>query len=167
MKEIVTDLQKIELLSAEKEEENDYFREFISNADSNYIDHLIFELDTEITPKIDCTKCGRCCQVLMIHITENEIETLAQGSDLSIDTIKEKYIETSQQGQMILNQIPCKFLDGKKCSIYKDRFSECREFPHLHKPNFSARMFTTMMYYSMCPILFNIIEALKEKTNFK
>lgn len=167
LKELVTDLQKIELHSIEKEAENDAFKIFISKTDGAYVDNLVSKLDDEISPKIDCTKCGRCCQVLMIHVTEKEVEKLAENNHLSVEKIKENYVETSQQGQMILNKMPCSFLNGKKCSIYGERFTECREFPHLHKPNFIGRIFSTMMYYSMCPIIFNVVEALKEKTNFK
>ncbi len=68
---------------------------------------------------------------------------------------------------MIINSIPCHFLKDTTCTIYQNRFTECREFPHLHKANFKARFFSTIQYYSMCPIIFNVTETLKDKLGFK
>ena len=81
--------------------------------------------------------------------------------------MKEKFIEESQGGQLIINTIPCHFLADNKCTIYENRFTECRDFPHLHKDGFTARYFNTIMYYHMCPIIFNVVEVLKEELGFK
>ena len=68
---------------------------------------------------------------------------------------------------MVISSIPCHFLQGTKCSIYEKRFEGCREFPHLDRANFTQRLFGTMMYYGTCPIIFNVIELLKEELEFK
>ena len=81
--------------------------------------------------------------------------------------MKKKDIEESAEGQLIMNTIPCHFLSGSSCNIYEDRFTECREFPHLHKPHFTSRLFGTMIYYGMCPIIFNVVEQLKDAVHFK
>ena len=67
---------------------------------------------------------------------------------------------------MIINTIPCHFLKGTSCSIYEHRFTECREFPHLNKPHFRGRLFGTMQYYEICPIIFNVVEQLKEALDY-
>ncbi|MFY7838983.1 MAG: YkgJ family cysteine cluster protein [Lacibacter sp.] len=67
---------------------------------------------------------------------------------------------------MILNKIPCHFLADNKCSIYEVRFAGCREFPALHLPQFNRRLFTVMMHYDRCPIIFNVMEELKSTTHF-
>jgi len=102
----------------------------------------------------------------MINVTPPEAENVANHLDLALNIFKEKYIEESQQGQMIMNTIPCHFLAGSMCTIYENRFTECREFPHLHRDNFQGRLFGTLMHYSMCPIIFNVIEELKIQTGF-
>jgi hypothetical protein len=51
--------------------------------------------------------------------------------------------------------------------VYEDRFAGCREFPALHLPFFTKRLFTVMMHYSRCPIIFNVVEKLKMKTGFQ
>jgi Fe-S-cluster containining protein len=131
------------------------------------VDSVVHEINNTITPQIDCTQCGNCCKSLMINITPQETDSLAVHLNMDVNTVKEKYIETSEQGQMIMSAIPCHFLSGTQCTIYENRFKECRDFPHLHKQNFTARLLGTLMYYSMCPIIFNVVESLKAKLNFK
>ena len=164
---LLTDLKKIILIAAEKEVENDMFRIFLKQQDGEQIDSIVHKLNDEITPEIDCTQCGNCCKSLMINVTSEEMASLATHLQISLADVKEKYIEESEQGQMIINTIPCHFLSGTTCSIYEHRFTECREFPHLHKPHFTGRLFGTLMYYAMCPIIFNVVEELKKTLGFK
>ena len=148
-------------------EENDAFRVFLKNRDSDFIDKIVFGLNAKVEKEIDCTECGACCKSLMINVTAEEADQTAGKMNLSLSAFKEKYIEESIGGKFIINTIPCHFLKDKKCTIYEDRFNECREFPHLHKPNFSDRLFGTLIHYSICPIIFNVVEQLKIEMNFK
>ena len=128
---------------------------------------LVHTINNEVTPQIDCTQCGNCCKSLMINVTTEEAVALAAHLDISVPVLKEKYIEESQGGQMVINTIPCHFLSGTKCTVYENRFTGCRDFPHLHKNNFTSRLFGTLMNYAACPIIFNVVEELKIKTGFK
>ena len=103
----------------------------------------------------------------MINVTPAEADTVS--THLGMDTLefKEKYIEESQQGQMIMSSIPCHFLNDKICTVYEHRYSECREFPHLDRKNFKDRLFGTLIHYAMCPIIFNVVEELKIEAGFK
>lgn len=127
---------------------------------------MVFQINNEVEQKIDCTTCGACCKGLMINVTQKESDAVAAHLQMNNDDFEEKYIEKSMGGQMIINTIPCHFLSDSKCTIYKNRFNECREFPHLHKPNFTDRLFGTLIHYSICPIIFNVVEELKSATEF-
>ena len=127
---------------------------------------MVFLLNTQIEAEIDCTSCGACCNGLMINVTEQETREVSGCLNMSQSDFKKKYIEESMGGQLILNTIPCHFLNDKKCSIYDDRFAECRNFPNLHKPNFNSRLFATLIHYSICPIIYNVVEQLKMETGF-
>jgi uncharacterized protein len=162
---VITDLKKIKRISGEKELENEVFRIFLNRQDREQIDRIVHKLNDEITPQINCTHCGNCCKSL-ISVTSEETASLAKHLQISHTGFKEKYIEESEQGQMIINTIPCHFLSGTTCSIYEHRFIQCREFPHLHKPHFTGRLFGTLMYYGKCPIIFNVVEKLKEGLGF-
>src|SRR5205085_2961632 len=114
----------------------------------------------------DCTQCGNCCSKLVINVTSEEVETLAQHLNSPVSAVKEKYIEESQQGNCFINTIPCHFLTDKKCTIYEQRFTECREFPHLHKDGFRERFLGTLLHYGNCPIVYNVVEQLKSRLHF-
>ena len=164
---VITDLAVIKILAAERENENDAFRRFLKMQDSAAVDAMVHPINNEITEKIDCTQCGNCCKSLLINVTAAEAGSLAQQLQLTVPVLKEKYMEESQEGEMVINSIPCHFLSGTRCSIYENRFADCRNFPHLHKDNFTGRLFGTLMHYAICPIVFNVVEELKTKLDFK
>lgn len=166
IKTLEANRETIAACAREREDENDSFRMFLTNLDGSDLDEKVHEITNTITPLIDCTACGACCKNLMINLTEENILPVANNLGLSIPAFKEQYVEESSQGQMIMNTIPCHFLNDNKCTVYADRFTECREFPHLHKNNFKGRLFGTLMHYAMCPIIFNVIETLKVETGF-
>jgi Fe-S-cluster containining protein len=160
------DREKIAVAAEKKREENDAFRIFLKNKKYEIIDEWVQSINNEVEKKIDCTLCGACCKGLMINVTLEESQNVAKHLKMEEATFKKTYIEESQNGIMIMNTIPCHFLSDKKCSIYENRFNECREFPHLKKPNFTNRLFGTLIHYSICPIIYNVIEQLKIKSNF-
>ena len=164
---MITDLPFITSEAEIKFEENLAFRQFLKGRNSNDIDEEVHALNDVVSAAIDCTACGACCASLMINVTEDYIPPLSRHLQLSDAAFKEKYIEVSQQGQMLVNAVPCSFLSNNKCTVYAHRFEECREFPHLHKPQFTGRLFGTLMHYGRCPIIYNVVEALKISTGFK
>ncbi len=161
-----TDLVVIAAASLEKEEENDYFLRSLKNRDTEELDVIVHSIYDKISGGIDCTSCGNCCKSLVINVKQEEIAPLAAHLNLSVDETKEKYIEESQQGNCFINTIPCHFLADNKCTIYEQRFTECRDFPHLHKPGFKARLSGTLMHYGRCPIIYNVIEEVKVRLWF-
>ncbi len=167
MYSIITDREIIKEYAQANEEENDNFRIFLKGIDSNEIDKIVHPIAENITNQIDCTTCAACCKMLMINVTKEEAFSVAEHLNISESSFKEKYLEKSTEGEMIINTIPCHFLEDTKCGIYENRFSDCRDFPHLQKNNFNSRLFSTLMNYEICPIIYNTIEVLKIETGFK
>ncbi len=163
---MVTSLEKIAALSADNEKENDAFAGFLKQQDGETIDELVFGLNEKIEPAIDCTVCGNCCKTLMINVTEQEADNLSNYLNQPLQKVKQQYLEKGLGNQYIINQMPCHFLNGTVCSIYPQRFAGCREFPALNQPHFTQRLFTVFMHYGRCPIIFNVVEALKIETGF-
>jgi Fe-S-cluster containining protein len=102
----------------------------------------------------------------MINVSQPEAEQLATHLQIDTKQLKDKYLEESLQGNLIMKSIPCSFLKGNKCTIYNYRFSGCREFPHLDRPHFTDRLFGTLTFYATCPIIFNVVEELKTQVGF-
>lgn len=164
---INTTLTEIAAIGQEKEAENQAFRTFLQSKDSDEIDALVQELDAIVTPQIDCTTCGNCCRSLMINVTSEELTRLATHLDRTEADVKAQYVETgANDSMMIMNTIPCHFLKNNCCTIYEQRFSECREFPGLHMPKFTRRLFATLSHYGRCPIIYNVVEEMKVKLAF-
>lgn len=130
------------------------------------VDTTVFALNQIIEPQIDCTQCGNCCKSLMVNITNEEATNAAEFLNISRPDFDEKYIEKGSHELMIINTIPCAFLTGTSCSIYSHRFAGCKEFPALHLHQFNKRLFTVMMHYNRCPIIYNVVEQLKKETGF-
>ncbi|KAI9433771.1 hypothetical protein F5148DRAFT_1295358 [Russula earlei] len=160
------DLSIIAALAVEKEEENDRFRVFLKSHEGEAIDHAVHDLNEAISAQIDCTTCGNCCKSLMVNINDAEADALSGYLYQSREEFDERYLEKGSNGLMIMNSMPCHFLDDNKCTVYEYRFSGCREFPALHLPDFNRRLFTTFMHYARCPIIFNVVEELKKEMGF-
>lgn len=162
----ITNLNTIAATALAKEEENHHFLQFAHWQDEALLDELVQEINEEVSAAIDCTTCGNCCKTLIVNITPAEIERLSVFLALPIAEVKEKYIEESLAGNCFINTMPCHFLGGTSCTIYAERFTECRDFPHLHKDGFAKRLLGTLLHYGSCPIIYNVIEAVKLKSGF-
>ena len=165
--QLQTSLTIIQQLATEKEEENSQFVSFLKEQDMDATDEQVHSINKLIEPQIDCTACGKCCKSLMINVTEEEADRVAARLQLDRKNFDKQYLEKGGYGLMVINTIPCHFLTANKCTVYEDRFAGCREFPALHLPHFTKRLFTVMMHYNRCPIIFNVVEELKQQTGFQ
>lgn len=163
---MIIDIKEIERLAKERRTENLNFIAFLKEKDSNYIDHLVMELNRYFSAEIDCTSCGNCCTKLRPILAELDIDQLVKVSNLSRAKFKKEYVEMDEEGDMLFKNLPCSFLRNHKCSIYNYRPSDCHEYPHLNKTGFTDRLFGILENYSVCPIVFNVIEGLKDKLSF-
>lgn len=163
---LTTSLPFIHQSALEKETENLAFTEFLKERNSEEVDAAVQQLNSTIEPQIDCTQCGNCCKSLMVNITNEEADRAAAHLHMSRASFDATYVEKGSHELMIMNRMPCAFLSNNACTIYEHRFAGCREFPALHLPEFNKRLFTVMMHYDRCPIIYNVMEALKETTGF-
>jgi uncharacterized protein len=101
----------------------------------------------------------------MINVTDEEADKLSTYLSKSRPEFDAQFLEKGSS-MMVINTMPCHFLNNNKCTVYDYRFAGCREFPALHLPNFTKRLFTTFMHYDRCPIIYNVVEGLKKETGF-
>jgi uncharacterized protein len=164
--QLQTSLPHIQQAAIEKQQENDVFMEQLKEMNAEEVDAAVQQLNQLIEPQIDCTQCGNCCKSLMVNITAAEADKAAHHLHISREQFDETYVEKGSHELMIMNKMPCAFLSQNKCTVYEVRFAGCREFPALHLPDFNKRLFTVMMHYDRCPIIYNVVEQLKIKTGF-
>ena len=163
---IETDLNIIKELSEKNDQENWDFRAFLKgyNATLEEMDAIAHELNQRISSEIDCTDCANCCKKVQPVLDQEDIKKCCEGLGISVSQFKEKYLKPAkEQGKLVFKEKPCPFLKNKLCSIYSHRPKDCRSFPHLHKKEFVFRLWGVVENCSICPIVFNVYEQLKDK----
>ncbi len=166
MSHIETNLTAIAASATKKQAENDAFGTYLKSASQpEIIDTLVNSLNDSVSQQVDCTVCGNCCKTLMINVTDGEADNLSNHLNKSRPEFDAQFLEKGSS-MMVINKMPCHFLNNNKCTVYDYRFAGCREFPALHLPNFTKRLFTTFMHYDRCPIIYNVVEQLKIETGF-
>lgn len=167
MRPILTDLNKIEEISQEENDENWEFRDFLKKINPEKIDEIVNHLFKKILLLIDCTACANCCKQLEVTLTEEDVEKLANDLKMPIYQFIDQYlIEDTEVPQFIFKNQPCPFLKDNLCLKYAVRPQTCRQYPHLQKKYFSARLRTINKNCEICPIVFNVFENLKDETGF-
>lgn len=158
-----TDLTKIKNQAKEKEDENWRFRAFLKNCDARALDSIVHKLFEQATKAIDCTSCGNCCREIRPVLKNRDINKLAKSLNIKPDRFIADYVKKDEDGNNVLKQIPCPFLSDNKCTHYAARPDDCASYPHLHKKEFVFRLIGVINNYAVCPIVFNVYEALKDK----
>jgi uncharacterized protein len=160
---IETNLTRIRVSSRKKEHENWEFRAFLKGkCSSERLDSLVHRLYQEISAAIDCTTCGNCCREILPVLDEEDIERFAQGLGISSKELSDEYVVKDEEA-FTFNQVPCPFLHEKRCANYEARPKDCGSYPHLHKEDMVSRLMGVVENYSICPIVFNVYEALKRE----
>ncbi|MDR2286389.1 MAG: YkgJ family cysteine cluster protein [Prevotellaceae bacterium] len=162
---IEKNLVTIKRFAAIHEDENYRFRAFLKRQNSAKVDATVLRLNKEITPKIDCTLCGNCCNLQPV-LAEEEIETLAKLENITSEEYMEKYC-AEKFGDIYLYAKPCHYLAKTGCSIYGNRPEECRAFPCTDKKGFTSRLLEMINRYEVCPIVYNLMERLKDEMGFR
>ena len=108
-------------------------------------------------------KCGNCCKTSSPIIYENDIERIANFLDATPEQIQDKYLKVDEDGDWVLNTLPCPFLkEDNHCQIYEARPTDCQEFPHTHKDDFASRSYQHSTNTITCPAVYYVVENMKD-----
>ena len=89
---------------------------------------------------------------------------------MSSPELVSKYLKPTESGEdnpWIMGERPCPFLKDNRCTVYEHRPANCRDYPYLHKPDFTHRTLSMIGRLSECPIVFEVWEELKRETGFR
>ncbi|MFA6292504.1 MAG: YkgJ family cysteine cluster protein [Victivallales bacterium] len=164
-----TDLIKIRYYGKKNESKNLEFRSFLKwlDMDESEIDSIVHEINKEMADKIDCKSCANCCKEMTPVVSESEILRISERLGMSKEEFIREYLKQDDEDDFLINRKPCPFLKGNLCQIYDDRPEDCRSFPHLHKEEILSRLLGVVYNCSICPIVFNVYERLKERFRFR
>jgi len=163
----------IKKVSKKYTDKNIKFRAFLKNrADPDELDQQFRDLHNEIFVKdeYDCCKCANCCRLYDTRIEQKDIPAIAKYLGQTENDFIEKYLaqDNEEEGVFIIIDKPCSFLDTNgECRIYEVRPLECVDFPHTNKPDRLFSLMGIMDSAEDCPVVFEIIERLKQIYNFR
>jgi Fe-S-cluster containining protein len=160
--EIIKDPQEVERLVRQREDENWDFRAWIKGhgPDDDELNGLVQELTDEVWAEIDCTRCANCCRVTSTVVVPDEFMLLARALGLDIEEFKATVLHFDHEEKCWELAEPCPLLDGNLCRAYDERPQQCRDYPNLHT-DFRSHSISRFTNAEICPIVFNVIEALK------
>ncbi len=163
---MVTDQEVVELLGRKKEKENLEFQLFLKQVKLDFAPALL-ELYQKACEEINCKACARCCKELRVTLSVDDIHRLSSGLGIGVEEFKELYLTTDLKGNYTFKGNSCPFLKDNQCSCYTHRPKECVSYPHLGSINYIYKLKTVLVDCSLCPIVYNVFEELKEILGFK
>lgn len=165
MDELITDLETIRQCARAQEDEDIRFRQFLRYrlpwSDSR-LDSVVQQIAREVEAVIDCTRCANCCRVLEVSLGEDDLARLADHLGMTSTGVAGRYAIRSAHCALAFAQHPCAFLHDNRCQVYPARPGDCRAYPHLDKADFRTRMWQLLTHAENCPIIFNVLQRLKQ-----
>lgn len=131
------------------------------------LDVTVQFIHDQVFEKVDCLQCANCCKTTSPIFYQKDIERAAKVLKLAPKLFIEKYLHLDEDKDYVLNSSPCAFLNPDNyCSIYRERPTACKEYPHTNRKRFFQLLDLTLKNTTICPAAFEIVERLKV-ANFK
>ena len=161
MKEV---LQQLPLKASEKQAENKKFFARLKKRPPKDLDYTMNQLHEAEFQRTDCLSCANCCKTTGPLFTRIDIDRISKHLKIKASVFQEKYLRTDEDGDEVLQQVPCTFLGADNfCSIYDVRPKACREYPHTDRKKFQQLGALTIKNTFVCPAAYNIVEEMKRR----
>lgn len=132
-----------------------------------HLDRWVDELDKQVFKEIDCLDCANCCTSIPPIVSTQDAIRLAKYLKLSNTAFFDQYLVKDEDGDIVMNQSPCPFLQSdNKCSVYDDRPKACRQYPHTGTKDFSKNLSLHFQNSAYCPAVFHILERMNKAQAF-
>jgi Fe-S-cluster containining protein len=168
--QLITDLAIIQHTADAQAGENEAFRTFI-NLEAPLSDRglntVVQETTTAVWEHIDCRTCANCCRTLHPVFSRAEVQRIATYLGTTLADLRARYLTADAgRGKYITRETPCPFLENNLCTIYAVRPAVCTDYPHLSR-NFRSRLRQAIDNAAVCPIVYNVLERLKQRLGFQ
>ena len=156
-------LEKFKVQSKNESAENKKFLQRLKKVNPRKLDDTVHEIHEAVFEETDCLKCANCCKTTSPIFYEKDIERVAKHLRLKSSLFIEKYLHIDEDGDYVLNNAPCPFLDAENyCMVYESRPNACREYPHTKRKRFYQITDLTYKNTMVCPATLEIVERLKQ-----
>ncbi len=159
-------LEEFNKQAQDAKERNKKFFSALKRKKPDNLDALFHAEHEEEFSKTNCLTCANCCKTTSPIFYQKDIERAAKAVRLKPGVFIETYLFMDEEGDFVLKQAPCPFLDADNyCGIYDNRPSACREYPHTDRKNMRQILDITYRNTLVCPAVLRITERIKEKLN--
>lgn len=125
------------------------------------LDQIFQANHDKVFEEIDCLKCANCCKTTSPIFYMKDIERAAKAIKIKPAQFIEQYLKIDEDKDYILKSTPCPFLDYENyCTIYKDRPTACREYPHTDRKRIVQILDLTLKNTEICPAVARIFNQL-------
>jgi len=156
------DLEDFNKKAQQKKKENQTFFKKLKNKPPKNLDQLFHEHHEKVFEKTDCLKCANCCKTTSPIFYQRDIERAAKALNQKPGEFLQEYLFMDEDGDFVLKKAPCPFLDKENyCSIYEDRPTACREYPHTDRKKMHQILDITFRNTLVCPAVLEIVNKLK------
>jgi uncharacterized protein len=167
--ELITDLAYMQRTMQAQEEESLAFHAFVKlelELSDRRLNAMVQETTEQVWAGIDCRTCANCCKTRHPLFSRAEVKRIAMHLETTVDDLRARYLEPSEEGKYTTRQLPCPFLQQNLCSIYPVRPAVCASYPHLQR-NFRSRLLQVIDNAETCPIVYNVLARVKERCGFR
>ena len=157
-------LEELEKRAASQKKSNKKLLEKLKKKKSVFVDDIFQEAHDDIFSCTDCLKCANCCKTTGPLFTNKDIDRISKHLHLKPVKFIAQYLKIDEDGDYILQSIPCKFLGGDNyCSIYDVRPKACAEYPHTNRKKQHQILNLNLKNTEVCPAVFKIFEKIKSQ----
>lgn len=148
--------------NVKRKEVNARMVETLKRKKPSNLDDVFQELHEQVFEEIDCLQCANCCKTTSPVFYMKDIERAARAIKMKPTAFIDTYLKVDEDKDYILKSSPCPFLDYENyCTIYKDRPTACRDYPHTNRKRIVQILDLTLKNTSICPAVARIFTQLK------
>lgn len=128
------------------------------------VNQMADNVHKQVFDRIDCLHCANCCKSIPPIMNASDIRRISRYLKLSEAKFDQKYLRIDEDGDRVINQSPCPFLESdNKCRIYAVRPGACREYPHTDNRQFVKNIRIHLPNSHYCPAVYHILVELNRQ----
>lgn len=122
------------------------------------------DIHAQVFSEVDCMKCANCCRTTPAIVTKKDAKRIAPILNMPPKTFLRKYTIEDISGDIVMNTVPCPFLQGDNaCKIYDVRPDACRQYPHTDEDAYFQRAKLNAENTIVCPAAYHIAKKIKKR----
>jgi uncharacterized protein len=158
------DKNNVRALARQNQEETETFFSKLKRKKPKQLDDVAHRIHDKVSNRFDCLTCGNCCKSISPMVTDKDIEKISHRLKMKDVDFVARYLHMDEDKTYVFNETPCPFLmPDNYCLIYEFRPKACREYPHTDRRRFYQLLDITSMNRELCPIVYEVVELLKQE----